>query len=65
MKKAKKILRNIAIFVLMMGVSILPTLTFRTKDEINAFFRLPEYWIISAFIAAIATLVYAVSNSKD
>lgn len=66
MEKVKAICRDIIIFLLAMGVSILPTLMFRPEDEINTLFRQPEYWVISAFIAAIVTwqVVQAINNSK-
>lgn len=66
MKKVKEICRNIIIFVVAMGVSILPTVMFRTEDEMTLLFRQPEYWVISAFIAAAVTwqVVQSINNSK-
>ena len=55
MKKAKRICRNILIFILMIGLSMVPTVIFRTKDEINILFRQPGYWIITAGIALVLT----------
>lgn len=66
MKKVKEICRNIIIFVVAMVVSILPTLLLRTEDEVNTLFQQPEYWVISAFIAATVTwqVVQGINNSK-
>jgi hypothetical protein len=66
MKKLKAICSNIIIFVVAMGVCILPSLMFRTEDEMNTLFRQPEYWALSTFIAAIVTwqVVQAINNSK-
>ncbi len=66
MKRVKEICRNIIIFMVAMGVTILPTLMFRTEEKMNILFRQPEYWVISAFIAAVVTwqVVQAINNSK-
>ncbi len=66
MKKVKEICRNIIIFVVAMGVSILPTILLRTEEEVNTVFRQPGYWVISVFIAATATwqIVQWIKNSK-
>lgn len=66
MKKVKEMCRNIIIFLVAMGVSILPTILLRPKEEANTLFRQPEYWVISVFIAAIVTwqIVQGINNSK-
>ena len=66
MKKVKAICRNIIIFVVAISVSILPTILIRTEEEVNTLFRQPEYWVISAFIAATVTwqIVQGINNSK-
>lgn len=66
MKKVKDICRNIAIFVAMVGVSLLPTAIFRTEDERNVLFQQSEYWAITVFIAAAVTwqVIQAINNSK-
>ncbi len=67
MKKVKEICRNIIVFVVSMGVSILPTLIFKTEDAMNILFRQPGYWVMSAFIATIVTwnFVQFINNSTE
>ncbi len=66
MKKAKEICRNIIIFVVAMSASILPTILFRTEEEVNTLFRQPEYWVITVFIGITVTwqIVQDIKNSK-
>ena len=66
MKKVKAICRNIIIFVVAIGVSILPTILLRTEEEVNTLFRQPGYWAVSVFIAATVTwqIVQWINNSK-
>ncbi len=67
MKKVKEMCQNIIIFAVTMGISILPTLLFRTEEEMNILFQQPEYWVISVFIATIATkqVIQGINNSKN
>ena len=66
MKKFKKICRSIIVFLLIIGISIVPTLIFRTRDEVKILFRKPEYWAISILISVIITwqVVQDMNNSK-
>ena len=66
MKKVKEICRNIIIFVVAMSASILPTILFRTEEEVNTLFRQPEYWVITVFIGITVTwqIVQDIKNSK-
>ena len=65
MKKVKELCRSIIIFVVAMGMSvILPTLLLRTEDEIITLFQRPEYWVVSAFIAAVITWLLVRANSN-
>lgn len=70
MKRVKETCRNIIIFIVAMGLCILPTLIFAlilgTKEQIITGFRQPEYWVFTAFIAVIATWQYVkdINNSK-
>jgi len=54
MKRMKKILCTISVFIGCMGISILPTILFRAKN-LYFFFRQPDYWIITVFLATAAT----------
>ena len=65
MKKVKELCRSFIIFVVAMGMSvILPTLLLRTEDEIITLFQRPEYWVVSAFIAAVITWLLVRANSN-
>lgn len=66
MNKVKEVCRNIIIFFALFGANILPTLMYQTKDDMNALFRQPEYWVISVFIALLITwgVIQIINNSK-
>ena len=66
MEKVKKICRIILIFALAMGASILPTIMLCAEEQKNMLFRTPEYWVISAGLAAAITwkFIREIKNSK-
>ncbi len=65
MKKLKRGCRIVIIFMLLMSVSIVPTLLFRTKDEISSLFRQPAYWVITLSFAVFVTWQVVTAIEKN
>ncbi len=64
MEKLKKVGRIICIFIVMLLISIFPTLL-RNKNEIFLLFQQPKYWLTSIAIAAIVTFIVEHSDDSD